>query len=222
VPDARTRPDDAFMVETLRQAAKLAPTILPGEIGTTAAEWLTGEANCHEGVREGGKHLQNLVDEITVSTTGQPGRTKLHLSVSTLAVAYDFARALIRTASTTDSPAGGSVAVRQAVAEGVARELERIRQEIHEEDAMAVWTALDVEMRLLAAAEEIRGSAAETSPPSEVYRIVVEVPAHLDSTLIESLTTGLADTVHGWEPADRDGWDANVSGQIVRSGEQVH
>ncbi|WP_157360598.1 hypothetical protein [Amycolatopsis thermoflava] len=46
--------------------------------------------------------------------------------------------------------------LRQQIARGVAAELERIRREIHDEGALATYTAMDVELRLDAAAAEIR------------------------------------------------------------------
>jgi len=87
-----TRPvSDAYKIATLREAADIAPMRLPGRLGVTAREWLIGEANCHEGIREAGEALKGIVDGIAVE---RPEPTTLRLTVSTLDAACDFARAL--------------------------------------------------------------------------------------------------------------------------------
>lgn len=50
-----------------------------------------------------------------------------------------------------------------------------------------------------------------------IYRIVVEVPAHVAD--LDGLATAVADAAHNWEPDDRDGWDVDVSATRVPSAE---
>lgn len=52
---------------------------------------------------------------------------------------------------------------RRRIADAVATELERIKQEIHDEGALAVYSAMDVEMRLDAAAGELRAALTDTT-----------------------------------------------------------
>jgi hypothetical protein len=44
----------------------------------------------------------------------------------------------------------------------------------------------------------------------EDWRITIDVPLALSDAEREKLLTAIADVVHGWEPEDRDGWDAFV------------
>lgn len=47
------------------------------------------------------------------------------------------------------------------------------------------------------------------------WRIEITVPLGLTDELRDRLFTAVADVVHEWEPADREGWDAFVSGHPV-------
>lgn len=50
------------------------------------------------------------------------------------------------------------------------------------------------------------------APDEKTYRITVDIPADLPDELREALVEAVADAVHDWEPKDREGWDADVSG----------
>lgn len=51
-----------------------------------------------------------------------------------------------------------------------------------------------------------------TEPVEPVWKIEVEVPAKAaEQVELHSLFNAVADAVHAWEPADRDGWDVSVS-----------
>lgn len=54
---------------------------------------------------------------------------------------------------------------------------------------------------------EPRGS----SNDEPLWHITVAVPMRLSDDQRDALFTAVADAVHGWEPAVRDGWDADVS-----------
>lgn len=54
-------------------------------------------------------------------------------------------------------------------------------------------------------------SIVDPATPREVWRISIEVRMGLSDTLRAGLFDAVADAVHNWEPADRDGWDASVS-----------
>ncbi len=49
-------------------------------------------------------------------------------------------------------------------------------------------------------------------PPQQEddWRITIDVPMSLPDSERERLFTAVADVVHGWEPVDREGWDAFV------------
>lgn len=88
----------AYKVALLRHAANHARRTWPGRLGETCAEWLIGEANCHEGTVEAGNHLGRLIDSVASSKSG--GATtevpmQMRVLVSTLDAAVDFARALL-------------------------------------------------------------------------------------------------------------------------------
>jgi hypothetical protein len=84
---------DAFKIATLREAAEHAPHVLPGDLGTTVAEWLIGEANCQEGGRKGTGHVKDMVNAIA----GEPvvDEKDIYIFVSTLDAAFDFAQAVL-------------------------------------------------------------------------------------------------------------------------------
>lgn len=103
-------PSEGFKIAVLREAAGHAPTVLPGQLGATAREWLIGEANCQEGSKEGAESLANLVD----SVAGEPvaDRATIQMFVSTLDAAYDFAAAIISCAAILAARADSSEATR--------------------------------------------------------------------------------------------------------------
>jgi hypothetical protein len=51
---------------------------------------------------------------------------------------------------------------------------------------------------------------------SDQWVITVMVPADLPEVMREVLASSVADAVYRWEPADRDGWDVDVSASVVK------
>lgn len=47
------------------------------------------------------------------------------------------------------------------------------------------------------------------------YRIEVTIPLALPREMREQLVDAVAEAVHAWEPDDRKGWDAFVSGLAI-------
>jgi hypothetical protein len=66
-------------------------------------------------------------------------------------------------------------------------------------------------------AEQAEAAAAEQTQRADTWTVTVEVPMALPDEAKDSLFTAVADAVHDWEPADRDGWDA-----MVGAGRTVH
>lgn len=61
------------------------------------------------------------------------------------------------------------------------------------------------------------GQRADAEPDTDkVWRINIEVPAHLRTGHVETLIDELADVLHEWEPQERKGWDVAMSAHIVR------
>lgn len=49
-----------------------------------------------------------------------------------------------------------------------------------------------------------------------LWQITVRVPMRMPTEMRDELFVVVADAVAAWEPADRDGWDADVSGAPAR------
>ena len=47
----------------------------------------------------------------------------------------------------------------------------------------------------------------------DLWQITIRVPMHLPVEQRHELFSAVAEAVHGWEPDDRDGWDADVYGR---------
>jgi hypothetical protein len=50
----------------------------------------------------------------------------------------------------------------------------------------------------------------------QLWQITVRVPLRIPTEMRDELFNIIADTVASWEPVDRDGWDADVSGAPAR------
>jgi hypothetical protein len=96
VSDTPTREvPEVEQIRIVRDAARLAPIVIPGPMGVAAGEWLAAEARCHRGARDGGESMQRVVDEISKAKTGAPLPTELRMTFSTLPAAYKFALSIL-------------------------------------------------------------------------------------------------------------------------------
>lgn len=93
-PTAEETATLAADVALLRAAALHARQVWPGRLGDACAEWLIGEANCHEAVPDAMAGVAALVD----SLAGEDVPTQMGVAISTLGAAREFALAVLEEA----------------------------------------------------------------------------------------------------------------------------
>lgn len=78
----------------------------------------------------------------------------------------------------------------------------------------------DLAIALVESLEEVNqmadlDRAAREPDTAKVWRVNIEVPAHIGDGKRDQLFTALADALHGWEPQDRVRWDSFMSAHLV-------